>query len=440
MATPVRTKVHLGAMTFLQYAINSMWVVPLVSYLDKVGYGNVEIGQTGAVSKLISWVGWIGWEYTPLAWAAIISPLFVGMIADRFFASEKVMAALNVLGAGFLYLAATVVVGADGKPQPWLFFWLLLAHCLCYMPTWSLTYSIIFAHLQDPAKEFPVIRVLSILGWIAASLISPIGFYAFGIDKIEETVWPLKIAAVLCLGTGIYNLFLPHTPPPAAGKKGTVGELLGLNALGLLKDPNFAAFLAAALLVMIPGCFYWNYYNDFLVEIKMPFPQLVQSIAQVSELIVTMFLSFFLLRMRFKSMVCLGLAAWSVRYVLFACGVFPAWQWTNFIALAMHGIAFAFIFTIGAAYVDRKAPKQMQASAQGLFALVTLGVGQLGGALLGGKMLDHYAVRNGAEIVGRHWVQYWLWPAAMAGLVTLLFCVTFRDKLYLRPETDSQGL
>ncbi len=382
-ATPVRTKVHLGAMMFLQYAINSMWVVPLVSCLDKVGYGNIEIGQTGTVSKLISWVGWIGWEYTPLAWAAIISPLFVGMIADRFFASEKVMAALNVLGGVFLYLAATVVVGADGKPQPWMFFWFLLAHCLCYMPTWSLTYSITFAHLQDPAKEFPIVRVMSVLGWIAASLISPIGFYAFGIDKIEETVWPLKIAAVLCIGTGIYNLFLPHTPPPAAGKKVTVAALLGLNALGLLKDLNFAVFMAASLLIMVPGCFYWNYYNGFLDETKMPFPQLVQSIAQASELIVTTFLSFFMLRMRFKSMVFLGLLAWCARYLLFACGVFPAFRWTNFIALALHGVAFAFIFTIGAAYVDKKAPKQMQASAQGLFALVTFRSGAIGGDAVG---------------------------------------------------------
>ena len=150
-------------------------------------------------------------------------------------------------------------------------------HCLCYMPTWSLTYSITFAHLQDPAREFPIIRTMSVLGWIAASLISPIGFYAFGIDKIEETTWPLKIAAALCIFTGIYNLFLPRTPPPAAGKKVTIGELLGLNALGLLKDPNFTVFMAASLLIMIPGCFYWNYYNDFLVDIKMPFPQLVQS-------------------------------------------------------------------------------------------------------------------------------------------------------------------
>ncbi len=437
-ATPVRTKVHLGAMMFLQYAINSMWVVPLVSCLDKRGYGNIESGQTGEVSRLVSWVGgWIGWEYTPLAWAAIISPLFVGMIADRFFASEKVMAALNVLGGIFLFLAAAVVVGADGKPQPWPLFWLLLAHCLCYMPTWSLTYSITFAHLQDPAKEFPVIRTMSVLGWIAASLISPIGFYVFGVDKIEETVWPLKIAAALCIGTGIYNLFLPHTPPPAAGKKVTIGELLGLNALGLLKDRNFAAFMAASLLIMIPGCFYWTYYNDFLNEIQMPFPQFVQSIAQASELIVTMCLPFFLFRMKFKSMVCLGLLAWCLRYLCFACGVFPAYQWTNFIALAMHGFAFAFIFTIGAAYVDKKAPKQVQASAQGLFALVTFGVGQLVGTLLGGKMLLDFTRKEGDRVVGHQWIPYWLWPALMSGVILVFFLVAFCERIDLRPEAES---
>ena len=429
----------LAPMTFLQYAINSMWVVPLVSCLDKAGYGNVEIGQAGAVSKLIGWVGWIGWEYTPLAWAAIISPLVVGMIADRFFASEKVMAVLNVLAGGFLYLAATAVVGPDGRPQPWLFFWLLLAHCLCYMPTWSLTYSITFAHLQEPAKEFPVIRVLSILGWIAASLISPIGYYVFGIDKIEETVWPLKIAALLGVGAGVYDLFLPHTPPPAAGKKGSAGELAGpRTALGLLKDPGFAAFLAASMLIMIPACFYWNYYNDFLVEIKMPFPQLVQSVAQASELIVTMFLSFFLLRMRFKSMVFLGLAAWCLRYLLFACGAFPAWRWTNFVALALHGIAFAMVFTIGAVDVDRKAPEARAGQRLGIVGAGDFRFGAIGRDAAGRQTVRLLCRQRRRRIVGRHWVPYWLWPALMSGLVAGLFWVAFREKIELRPKRRSR--
>ena len=219
---------------------------------------------------------------------------------------------------------------------------------------------------------------------------------------------------------------------------------MGLNALGLLKDRNFAVFMAAAALIMVPACFYWNYYNDFLVEIKMPFPQLVQSIAQASELIITMFLSFFLLRLRFKSMVLIGLAAWTGRYLLFACGVFPAYAWTNYIALALHGFAFAFIFAIGAMYVDKKAPKQLQASAQGLFALATYGLGSLAGTLAGGKMIDVCAIRDeagkiikdaaGAEL--HNWLPYWLWPALVSAVITALFFVALREKIDLRPESE----
>ena len=465
-ATPLNVKARLGAMMFLQFAINAMWVVPLVNCLIAKGYGDIKATGSDAISLMINWVSWIGWEYTPSCWAAIVSPLFVGMIADRFFSSEKVMAVLNIVGGGLLFLAAMVVVGPDGKPQPWLFFWVMLAHCLCYMPTWSLTYSITFAHLKDQAREFPVIRTMSTLGWVAGSLISlgPV----FGIAKIEETSWPLTLAGVLCVATGIYNFFLPHTPPPAAGKKATIGQLLGFDALGLLKDRNFAVFMATSALILVPACFFWTYFNRYLDEISMPFPQLVQSLSQVGEVVVTLLLAFFLLRMNVKTLVSIGLAAWALRYLAFYFGIGPsmAWaanapaatshwtahtamffvstQWPNFLGLLLHGFAFAFVFTVGAAYVDRKAPKELKASAQGLLAFVTYGLGQLAGTLLGGKMLSAYALRNAAgeavkDAAGsdmHNWAPYWLWPAAISAVIAVLFSVAFCDKTRLRPEAS----
>ncbi len=175
-ATPLRSKVHLSVMMFLQFAINGIWSIPLVTYLGTLGYSETQIAVA----------------YMTLAWAAIISPLFVGMIADRFFAAEKVLAVLNILGGAFLYLATQVVVGADGSPRPTLFFWVLLAHCTCYMPTWSLTNTIALAHVRDPGKEFPWIRVMGTIGWIVVSAISLFCTFYKEVN-IEKTVWPMLI-------------------------------------------------------------------------------------------------------------------------------------------------------------------------------------------------------------------------------------------------------
>ena len=211
-ATPLKVKIHLGIMMFLQFAINGVWSIPLVTYLTVLEYSESDTALV----------------YTTFAWGAIAAPLFVGMIADRFFASEKILAVLNLLGGVLLYLS-TLVIG-----NPRMFFWALLAHCLCYFPTWSLTNSIALAHVRDPDREFPIIRLMGTIGWIAVSAISlAASYYQW---NIEKTVWPLWIGAGLAIITGIYNFFLPHTPPQAAGKKVSVGEVLGLPALALLRD------------------------------------------------------------------------------------------------------------------------------------------------------------------------------------------------------------
>jgi len=418
-STPLRSRALLSAMMFLQFAINGIWSIPLATYLETLGYRETQIAVA----------------YMTLAWAAIISPLFVGMIADRFFAAERVLAVLNVLGGLFLYLAAQVVVGADGLPRPTLFFWVLLAHCTCYMPTWSLTNTIALAHVRDPGREFPWIRVMGTIGWIVVSAISL--FCTYYHYNIEKTVWPMLIGAGLSVATGIYNFFLPHTPPQAAGKRANVGSILGFDALGLLKDRNFAVFIACSFLIMLPASFYWTFCNPYLNEIQMEAAQFKQSIGQMSEMIFMFLLPFFLRRFRMKTVLAMGLVAWAARFVLFAYGDMEWRVWMVYLALLLHGICFAFIFVVGPMYADRKAPKQLQASAQGLITFVTFGLGQLAGTYMSGVFLEQYAVKHATGPATHLWQPYWLWPAAMCAVIAGAFLAAFHERIDLGTTAET---
>ena len=230
------------------------------------------------------------------------------------------------------------------------------------MPTWALTSSVALAHVRDASREFPSIRVMGTIGWIAVSAISLVtSCYEW---NIEKTVWPLWIGAGLAIVTGIYDLFLPHTPPPAAGKKVTVSEVLGLDAIGLLRDRNLAVLMACSFLIMIPASFYWTFCDGFLNEIQMTAVQFKMSIGQMSEMIFMFFLPFFLARMSLKLVLSIGLLAWVGRFLLFAFGNMEGSAWMLYLGLILHGACFAFVFVTGPMYTDRRAPKRLQASAR----------------------------------------------------------------------------
>ncbi|MGA2030952.1 MAG: MFS transporter [Thermoguttaceae bacterium] len=402
-ATPLHVKIRLGTMMFLQFAINGVWSIPLVTCLAELKYSESDTALV----------------YTTFAWGAIGAPLFVGMIADRFFASEKILAVLNLLGGVLLYLA-TLAIG-----NPRMFFWALLAHCLCYFPTWSLTNSIALAHARDPDREFPIIRLMGTIGWIAVSAISlAASFYQW---NIEKTVWPLWIGAGLAIVAGIYNFFLPHTPPQAAGKKVRLGEVLGLPALALLRDRNFAVLMFTSFLIMLPAAFFWTWGNDFLNEIGMESAQFKQSIGQMAEVLFIFLLPVFFMRyLSFKSIFLLGLAAWAARYALLAFS--SKEDAAIYVALLLHGACFAFIFVLGPMYADRKAPKELQASAQGLLTLVTWGLGLLVGTALSGQFLERYKLAERVGEIAHDWRMFWLWAALMSAAVAVVFAALFRGK------------
>ncbi len=407
------TRIRLSAMMFVQYFIYGSWLVTLGTFL-----GNA-LQATG---------GDIGTAYSLPAIAAIVSPFLVGMIADRFFSTEKVLAFLHVAGAGVLYFAATQTTFGSFWP-------LFLVYVLCYMPTLALTNALAFDHMSDPATEFPRIRVLGTIGFIAAGW--AIGFLpdqtiagVAGPVSAEKTAWPLLLGAGASLIMGVYCLTLPHTPPHNAGKKLSVRDILGLDALALMKDRSFAIFVLGSFLLCIPLQFYYAFANPFLNEIGVQNAAAKMTIGQMSEIGFMLLMPFFFARLGIKKLLLIGMAAWTFRYLLFAYGNAGSGMWMLYLALLVHGVCYDFFFVTGQIYVDQQADIRIRAAAQGFIALVTLGLGQLIGSKLSGMVVDanQIAAATPGGPVLHNWTSIWIVPAIGALGVLLIFAALFKTK------------
>jgi len=404
-------RVQLSGMMFLEFFIWGNWFVTLWRYLDRLNFDGTQIGAA----------------YSTTGWAAVISPFFVGMIADRFFPAQKVLAFLHLAGAVLMVWASTIT-------EPFMFFWILLAYTVCYMPTLALSNSIAFSQMSNPETEFPPIRVLGTIGWIAAGLL--VGFMpqsVFGLATIEDTHIPMRIAAGASLLMAVYCVFLPHTPPKSTGQKVRIADVLGLKALALLKDRSFAIFILCSLLICIPLSFYYQSANGFLGEIGLKNPAAKMTLGQASEIFFMLLMPFVLARLGIKRLMLVGMAAWVLRYVFFAFGNTSSEMLTSFLYLGilLHGICYDFFFVTGQIYVDKKAPAEIRASAQGLLAFMTLGVGMIIGNLINGAITRSCAVStiiDGIQTVSYNWQTIWLIPAAMALAVFVLFFVTFSNR------------
>jgi nucleoside transporter len=356
----LKVRSQLSVMMFIQFFIWGAWAVTMGTYLGSIGFQGSDIGKA----------------YSTTAWAAIISPFFVGMIADRFFSAERVLGVMHLLGAVLMYWASTVT-------EPGMFFWVLLGYALCYMPTLALTNAISFHQMTDPAKQFPGIRVWGTIGWIAVGWI-------IGPMAIENTAIPLQIAAGASALMGLFCFVLPHTPPQSAGKKITMSDVLGLKALELMKDPSFAVFVLCSLLICIPLAFYYSFTNLFLNETNMINAAGKMTFGQMSEVFFMLVMPFFFIRLGVKRMLLVGMFAWAARYVLFGYGDNDSMVWMIMIGILLHGICYDFFFVTGQIYVDKKAPVEIRANAQGFLALVTLGLGMVVGANAAGTIVQHY--------------------------------------------------
>ncbi len=396
-------RLQLSIMMFFQFFLWGSWNVTMGTYLLAIGFDGVAVGAA----------------YSTMNWGAIFAPVVAGMLADRFFAGQKVMAVLHVLGAGLLWYISDIT-------EPGAFFWTLLVYGIIYMPTLGLVNAISFHQMSDPGKQFPGIRVMGTLGWIAAGLLVGAVIPSITGASIEATNMPLKIGAITSLVLGLYSFSLPNTPPGAAGTKPSLSQMLGLETISLMKDRSFAIFIIGSLLISIPLTFYYNFTNAFLNETGMQNAAGKMTMGQMSEVIFLVLIPFFFARLGVKKMLLIGMGAWVLRYVLFAFGNNESLVFMLYSGIILHGICFDFFFVTGQIYTDRAAPKALRASAQGFIHVATYGAGMLIGSWISGLIVDNYAyVENGVTL--HDWSSIWIIPAMMAALVMGLFIVFFRE-------------
>jgi nucleoside transporter len=394
---------RLSTMMFLQFFIWGGWFVTLGTYL---------------AGTLAASGGQIGMAFSTQSWGAIIAPFIVGLIADRFFNAERILGVLHLCGAVLMYMMYQASDFTTFYPY-------VLGYMIAYMPTLALVNSVAFGQMTNPSKEFGKIRVWGTVGWIVAGLMIS---YVFSWDSTSAIADGMlrntfMLCAIASLALGIFSFTLPATPPKAAGQETGLRDVLGLDALALLKDKNFFIFFLSSVLICIPLAFYYQNANPFLTEIGVENATGKMTLGQVSEVLFMLALPVFLNKFGIKATLLIGMAAWVLRYALFAFGNADEGLFMLIVGIALHGICYDFFFVSGQIYTDAKAGERIKSAAQGLITLATYGVGMLIGFAVAGKITDEYTTAT-----SHSWQDIWLFPAGFAAVVLIIFLMLFKSE------------
>jgi nucleoside transporter len=389
----LKTSIVLGLMMFLQYYVWGSWYVTMGTFMTNI------LGATGIQ---------IGAAYSALAIATMISPFFVGMIADRYFPAQRVMGILHLLGGVLLFLASRVT--ANGP-----FYWVIMLYSLAYMPTIALSNSVAFRQMSDPGKQFPVIRVFGTIGWVISG-------FMIAIFGIEQTPGTFYMAAVVSVGLGLFSFFLPDTPPQAKTPS-SARSLMGVDAFVLFRDRPYLIFFIAAIFVCIPLSFYFGFANLFLNQSGMQNAAGKMVMGQISEALFILAIPLLFNRIGVKKMLLIGMSAWILRYICFAFGDMGTGAWMLYAGIILHGVCYDFFFVTGYMYTEKKSNERIKNAAQGLFTFVTYGLGMFIGTWFSGFVTTHYTVAGAYQ-----WRSIWLVPAYIAVAVLICFIFFFKEK------------
>ena len=386
----------LSTMMLLQYMMYAVWWVPLAAYLT-----NLEVGSIQKSLILSS-----------MAIGCIASPV-IGMLADRFFAAQKVLFGLNLINAGMLFLAGTT-------NNPDLLFICLIIAMLGYMPSWGLTSSIAMVHL--PSEQFPKVRVFGSIGWVASGLFSVIFINILKID-FDGTNIPFYCGAGVSLFAATTNLFLPNTPPLAKGKKASLIDAFGLGTLKLMKDRNFAIFIIFSFLSLLPFAMYYSYFSEFLLNINTKYISVTMNWGVLAEMGFMLLIPVAIKKFGLRKVMIFGLIALVIRYLSFYVGGVINQTWMYYIGILIHGLIFGFFFVGGQIYIDKKAPAELKAQAQGFIFLVTFGVGLLVGNMICGRIIHYYK-----SVEGYNWDAIWGITTISSVVLLVMFILLFKKE------------
>ncbi len=384
---------QLMAMMFMQFFVWGAWYGQMSKYLF------TQLNATGDQ---------VGNAYTAFSLAMLIAPFFVGMIADRYFAAQKVLGVLNLIGAAILFYITQIQDAGT-------FFWVMLGYCLSFAPCISLTTSIAMRQMNNPEQDFPAIRVMGTVAWIVVTNI--VGFMNIG-DNVM--IFQLAMASAVVLG--LFSFTLPDTPPTASGKA-TFAQILGADSFVLFKSRSFVIFFLASIAICIPLSFYYAMANPSLTDSGMTYVESKMSLGQASEFVFMLLIPLAFRKLGVKWMLAAGLVAWILRFILFGYGDGGSGEWMLYIAILLHGVCFDFFFVTGQIYTDMKAGPNIKAQAQGLITLATYGIGMGIGSKLSGIVTDRFTTDGIKD-----WTSIWMVPAAIAAVVLVLFLIMFNDR------------